>query len=60
MSGRVKIRLTKENHEFFKTFLKIKTEPKAVFAEYEQGNTYKSSVGDLGIFEQTKRNERFF
>lgn len=43
-----------------KTFLKIKTEPKAVFAEYEQGNTYKSSVGDLGIFEQTKRNERFF
>ncbi len=39
---------------------KIKTEPKAVFAEYEQGNTYKASVGELGIFEQTKRNERFF
>lgn len=40
--------------------LKIKTEPKAVFAEYEQGNTYKASVGELGIFEQTKRNERFY
>ncbi len=38
----------------------IKTEPKAVFAEYEQGNTYKASVGSLGIFEQAKRNERFF
>jgi hypothetical protein len=40
--------------------LKIKVEPKAVFAEYEQGNTYKASVGKLGIFEQAKRNERFF
>ena len=38
----------------------IKTEPKAVFAEYEEGNTYKASVGSLGIFEQAKRNERFF
>ena len=40
--------------------LKIKIEPKAVFAEYEEGNNYKASVGKLGIFEQTKRNERFF
>ncbi len=40
--------------------LKIKTDHKAVFSEYEQGNTYKSQVGDLGIFEQTKINERFF
>ena len=39
---------------------KIKTEPKAIFAEYEQGNTYKASIGELGIFEQTKRNERFY
>lgn len=39
---------------------KIKSEPKAIFAEYEQGNTYKASIGGLGIFEQTKRNERFF
>ena len=38
----------------------IKIEPKAVFAEYERGNTYKSSIGALGIFEQSKRNERFF
>lgn len=40
--------------------MKIKTEPKAVFTEYEQGNSYKSSVGKLGIFEQTKMNERFY
>lgn len=40
--------------------LKIKTEPKAVFSEYERGNQFKSSLGDHGIFEQTKMNERFF
>ena len=40
--------------------LKIKLESKAIFSEYEQGNNYKSSVGKLGIFEQTKMNERFF
>ena len=39
---------------------KIKITPKAIFDEYESGNTYKSSVGNLGIFEQTKINERFF
>ncbi len=38
----------------------IKTEAKAIFSEYEQGNNYKSSVGKLGIFEQTKMNERFY
>lgn len=38
----------------------IKTEAKAIFSEYEQGNNYKSSVGRLGIFEQTKLNERFY
>ena len=43
-----------------KDTVKIKTEPKAIFTEYEQGNTYKASVGELGIFEQAKRNERFF
>lgn len=43
-----------------KESLKIKTEPKAIFNEYEQGNNYKASVGELGIFEQTKINERFF
>lgn len=39
---------------------KIKTTPKAIFNEYQQGNNYKASVGALGIFEQTKINERFF
>lgn len=40
--------------------LKIKTDPKSIFSEYEQGNEFKASIGELGIFEQTKRNERFF
>ena len=39
---------------------KIKTDPKSVFAEYTKANDYKASVGELGIFEQTKKNERFF
>lgn len=39
---------------------KIQTEPKTVFNEYRQGNTFKSGIGDKGIFEQTKINERFF
>ena len=39
---------------------KIKTTPKEIFSEYQQGNNYKASVGALGIFEQTKINERFF
>ena len=40
--------------------LKVKTDPKVIFSEYEEGNNYKASVGDIGIFEQTKKNERFF
>lgn len=40
--------------------MKIKTEPKAIFSEYQEGNNYKASVGAQGIFEQTKINERFF
>lgn len=39
---------------------KIQTEPKKVFNEYRQGNTFKSGIGDKGIFEQSKINERFF
>lgn len=39
---------------------KIKQKPKEIFNEYEQGNNYKASIGDSGIFEQTKINERFF
>lgn len=40
--------------------LKIKTEPKAIFDEYKSGNDYKGSIGESGIYEQTKINERFF
>lgn len=39
---------------------KIKTEPKKVFEEYKKGNEYKASIGDKGIFEQSKLNERFY
>lgn len=40
--------------------LKITTEPKAVFNEYEKGNEYKASIGTKGIFEQSKINERMY
>lgn len=40
--------------------LRIKTDPKAVFVEYNAGNDFKASVGESGIFEQSKINERFF
>lgn len=40
--------------------LKIMTEPKSVFNEYKKGNEYKASIGDKGIFEQAKINERFY
>ena len=39
---------------------RIKTDPKSIFAEYEEGNNFKSSIGELGLYEQTKINERFF
>jgi hypothetical protein len=39
---------------------KIKTNPKEIFSEYKNGNEYKSSIGESGILEQTKINERFF
>lgn len=38
----------------------ILTQPKQIFNEFEKGNSFKSSVGELGIFEQTKLNERFY
>ena len=40
--------------------LKITTDPKSVFNEYKNGTEYKASIGDKGIFEQSKKNERFF
>ena len=39
---------------------KIKTEPKSIFSEYRAGNEYKASIGEKGIFEQSKINERFY
>lgn len=39
---------------------KIKTEPKQIWGEYEAGQQYKSSIGDKGLIEQARVNERFF
>ena len=39
---------------------KIKTEPKQIWGEYEAGQQYKSSIGDKGLIEQARINERFF
>ncbi|MBO5872729.1 MAG: hypothetical protein J6Q56_00800 [Clostridia bacterium] len=39
---------------------RILTQPKQIFSEFEKGNSFKASVGELGIFEQTKLNERFY
>lgn len=38
----------------------IKILPKDITAEYKEGANYKASIGDKGIFEQSKKNERFF
>ena len=40
--------------------LTIQTLPKEVFSEYTKGNDYKASIGEKGIFEQSKVNERFY
>ena len=40
--------------------LKITTKPEAVFNEYKKGNEYKAYIGEKGIFEQSKINERFY
>lgn len=40
--------------------LKITTDPKAVFSEYKNGTEYKASLGEKGIFTQSKINERFY
>lgn len=39
---------------------KIKIDPKSIAAEYEEGCSFKSSLGDNGLYEQAKINERFF
>ncbi len=39
---------------------RIKTDPKTVFSEYRKGTDFKAGIGDKGIFEQSKINERFY
>lgn len=39
---------------------KITTAPTAVFGEYRCGTDYKAGIGNKGIFEQSKMNERFY
>lgn len=39
---------------------KINTSPTAVFTEYRKGTDFKAGIGDKGIFEQSKINERFY
>lgn len=38
----------------------IKVTPEQIAEEYKKGTEYKNSIGDKGIFEQTRMNERFF
>ncbi|MBQ5824622.1 MAG: hypothetical protein IIW48_07405 [Clostridia bacterium] len=45
-----------------KETLKQKVEeltPKKIFEEYEEAKNYKSNIGNNGIYEQAKKNERF-
>ena len=34
--------------------------PRSVWQEYESGRRFKSGLGELGLYEQNRRNERFF
>ena len=36
------------------------TSPEKIWKEYENGVSYKGSLGDKGLYEQSKRNERFY
>lgn len=38
----------------------IKTSPKEIFSEYKSAVDYKNSIGDKGLYEQAKINERFY
>lgn len=40
--------------------MEIKKTPKEIFEEYEQGRDYKASLGNRGIADQAKMNERFY
>ena len=39
---------------------KQKVTPQSVWQEYENGRRFKSGLGDLGMYEQNRRNERFY
>lgn len=39
---------------------KILTEPKDIFGEYKKGTEFKNGIGEHGITEQAKVNERFY
>ena len=38
----------------------IKLKPQEIFLEYQNANEYKNSIGERGIYEQSKMNERFY
>ena len=38
----------------------VLTAPKEIFDEFNTGRDFKNAIGDRGIYEQTKMNERFF
>lgn len=40
--------------------MKIKKEAKDIFHEYEEGQAYKNSLFDNGLYEQVKLNENFY
>lgn len=40
--------------------VKPTTAPAEIKSEYKKGTDFKASIGDKGIFDQTKRNERFY
>ncbi len=43
-----------------KTANTIAVTPEEIFRELDSGRQYKEGLGDLGLFEQNRRNERFF
>lgn len=40
--------------------METKKKPNEIFDEYKKGNDYKASIGDRGIADQAKMNERFY
>jgi len=34
--------------------------PKQIFKQFEAGVSYKGDMGEKGLYEQSKRNERFY